>query len=728
MRRFTCFSLFLLVGAAIGVAAEPATDLLIADFEGTDYGPWRATGTAFGAGPAQGTLPNQMPVSGYEGKGLVNSFAGGDAAIGTLTSPAFTIERPFLRFLIGGGMHPGETCLNLLRDGQVVRTATGPNDRPGGTEQLSWFTWDVADLVGQTATLEIVDRHTGGWGHINVDQIVQTVKPRGTVLRVRQRIVDKDYLSFQIGAQADPRSALALYVDGVEFCRTSATPKSRGHWISWNVAKLQGRSVELHSLEVDTSSATPALVETAVFESQPRGLLMVFDQPYHELYRPQFHFSAQRNWLNDPNGLVFHEGEYHLFFQHNPAGTQWGNMTWGHAVSPDLVHWKQLEHALLPDKQGTMFSGSAVVDWRNTSGLGADNVPPLIALYTAAGGTSPESQGQPFTQGLAYSRDRGRTWTKFEKNPVLGQIVGGNRDPKVVWHEPSQRWVMALYLDKSDFALFASQDLKSWTRLCDVAIPGASECPDFFELPVDGKAGDTRWVFWGANGRYLLGRFDGRTFQSESEPLASLFGANDYAAQTYSDIPASDGRRIQIAWMAGGRYPAMPFNQQMTFPRELTLRTTPSGVRLHMWPVREISLLRGERRAWRDLALTPGQEVLAVPPGELWDGSFEIDCGAAKFVTFSIRGEAIRYDVEQGVLTCLGRTAAVPRTAGRLRLRILVDRTSLEIFAAEGLVTMCSCFLPDPFDRSFELSVEGGPARLVLGELFELRSAWKGDS
>ena len=201
---------------------------------------------------------------------------------------------------------------------------------------------------------------------------------------------------------------------------------------------------------------------------------------YHEAGRPQFHFTAQTGWLNDPNGLVYFDGEYHLFFQfvtqldgHDDA------KLWGHAVSTDLVHWHQLENALEPDTLGAMWSGSAVIDWDNTSGFGSPGHPPLVALYTAAGGRSPQSKGHSATQCLAYSTDRGRTLTKYAGNPVLPHIAGENRDPKVVWYAPTRHWIMALYVDGDQFGLFSSPDLKAWTQIQTLTIPGCIECPDF---------------------------------------------------------------------------------------------------------------------------------------------------------------------------------------------------------------------------------------------------------
>ncbi|MCX7031231.1 MAG: glycoside hydrolase family 32 protein, partial [Spirochaetes bacterium] len=200
-------------------------------------------------------------------------------------------------------------------------------------------------------------------------------------------------------------------------------------------------------------------------------------EPYRELLRPQFHFTARANWINDPNGLVFQDGEYHLFFQRNPTGIKWGNIHWGHAVSRDLVHWEQLADALAPDEFGAMWSGSAVVDWKNTSGLGTGRQPPIVAIYTA---TKPWA-GKRAVQCIAASNDRGRTLVKSRGNPVLPRVAAVNRDPKVIWHESTGSWIMALFLRGCDFALFRSPNLREWERVDNVSMPRTGECPDFFE-------------------------------------------------------------------------------------------------------------------------------------------------------------------------------------------------------------------------------------------------------
>ena len=452
-------------------------------------------------------------------------------------------------------------------------------------------------------------------------------------------------------------------------------------------------------------------------------------EPYRETYRPQFHFSAKKDRMSDPNGLVYYKGEYHLFFQHNSISNMRDNApkelwpdSWGHAVSTDLVHWKQLEHALVPDDYGWIWSGSAVVDWNNTTGLKQGDEETIVAIYTHGGFGLPPN---PCVQAIHYSNDRGRTWTRYENNPILGYIVGENRDPKVIWHKPTQKWVMSLYLDGNEFALFSSPNLKEWTRLCDIHIPDTSECPDFFELPVNGSAENTKWVAWGANGNHYIGAFDGHNFHAESGVLRAEFGNNFYAAQTWSDIPESDGRRIQIAWMNGGEYPDMLFSQQMSFPCELTLRTTPEGVRLCRQPVREIETLRQQEYLWKDEALKPGENLLSDISGDLFDIRAEIELGDATEVGFTVRAEKIQYSVAKRQLSCLGRSVCLAPIDNRIQLQILVDRTSIEVFGNAGRVSMSSCFVRDPEQEGLGLYAAGGAASVVSMKVYELCSVWR---
>lgn len=706
------------VAMGLGLAwAANAQDLVIADFEGADYGAWKVAGAAFGAGPARGTLPNQMPVDGFKGSGLVNSFNGGDDAKGRLTSPPLQIERRYLQFLIGGGGREGKTCMNLLLDGKVVRTATGTNTQPGGSERLQPAQWDVTEFAGKSVTLEIVDDATGGWGHINVDQIVQSDQRLDVPIVLkdvsRDILLKQPVLNFPVKNGA-PKKWMTLLVDGKELHRfdIELADCEPDWWAFFDAVPLRGKAVTVKVDKLaDTSKGLSSIDQTA----QIKGAKDI----YHEDLRPQFHFTSRHGWLNDPNGLVYYEGEYHLFYQHNPYGWGWGNMHWGHAVSKDLVHWKELPVALYPDEHGTMFSGSAVVDWNNTAGFQSGKAPALVAMFTAA--------GKPFTQGLAYSNDRGRTWTKYEKNPVLGHIVHENRDPKVVWYAPENKWVMSLYLDHNDFAIFGSTDLKRWEKLSDFKLEGDAECPNFFPLPLDGQGGNQRWVFFGANGVYSVGTFDGKKFSPEGSPQRLHNGNCWYASQVFSDIPTKDGRCILIPW---GRLPngeifrGESFNQMMGLPVELTLVSGESGPSLEVRPVRELKSLRGRAHKIKPQPITPQANPLAGISGDLFEIEAELQLGSAKELTFTLRGVPLTYDPAQQQLSCLGQHCKLSPRDGKIALHIFVDRRSVDVFGGNGRLYMPMASAITPTERSLELSAKGGPGRILSLKVYELKSAW----
>ncbi len=528
----------------------------------------------------------------------------------------------------------------------------------------------------------------------------------------RELVIDQPYLHLPFDADAPGRS-MRIY-DGDQVVRRAQWQLAEGvpdFWLYTEVRDYMGRTlrVEVDELPPD-STALEALTLADTVPGQDEDL-------YEEAYRPQFHFTAARGWLNDPNGMVYYDGEYHLFFQHNPYSVNWGNMTWGHAVSEDMIHWRQQDAAIHPDELGAIWSGGGVVDFDNTTGWATDDHVPIIAFYTSA--------GQPFTQSMAYSTDRGRTMIKYENNPIIGNIEGSNRDPNVFWHEPSRQWIMSLWISSDRFDLFGSANMREWTPLSELEFPGGYECPDMFELPVDGDPDNTRWVFWEGAGKYLIGGFDGKVFEPESEVLHSTFGSNDYAAQTFTNMPEGDDRRVQISWMRGGNFPGMPFNQQMTVPRELTLRTTSEGIRLFIEPVEEIKTLRQAKHQWAGLTVGDDDITLDGVEGDLFDIEIEFDLGDAQAVGLKIRDRQIEYAVAGEQLTSLGDNARLPADDNRIRLRILVDRTSVEVFANDGRVQIATSFVPDENMRDIAVYATGGQAEVISLNVWELRSIYE---
>ena len=466
----------------------------------------------------------------------------------------------------------------------------------------------------------------------------------------------------------------------------------------------------------------PALVATLMAAVFP--LLAVGDEPL----RPRYHFTPPQNFMNDPNGLVFLDGEYHLFYQHNPQGDKWGHMSWGHAVSRDLLHWEHLPLALAEENGIMIFSGSAVADPANTSGLcGASGPACLIAIYT---GHTEQKQ----TQNLAFSHDRGRTWKKYEGNPVIDLSRGDHRDPKVFWHEPTKRWVMVTVLAGARrVRLLASTDLKHWETLSDFgpegSTGGAWECPDLFELPIEGEAREKRWVLdvdlnpggrvGGSGAQYFVGRFDGRRFVNENPDDVTLwvdYGKDFYASQSFEGIPSSDGRRVWIGWMSNWIYadvePTAPWRGVQSLPRELTLRRTLSGVRLVQSPIREVTSMRSSSapRRLEGRGPLPGAAdiELEVIPGPWSQVGVRLSNAAAEEVLIGVKAEPLEVFVDRRKSRATPLHDAFPERHagsvrwrdGRVTLRVIFDRTTLEVFANGGERVISDRVYPtQPFDQ-----------------------------
>lgn len=538
----------------------------------------------------------------------------------------------------------------------------------------------------------------------------------GTVGATRKLILSKKYLNFPVTTGATQR-LISLIIGGevVREFEIELAPAEPHFWLFLDISEFRG---EKAALRIDKLPPTQRKAFNSIFQADT---FPGEEHLYKETLRPQFHFSPRRGWNNDPNGMVYYDGEYHLFYQHNPYGWRWGNMTWGHAVSTDLVHWTELGDAIHPDRLGTIFSGSAVVDLHNTTGFQTGDEKVLVCIYTSAGGTNRMSEGQPFTQSLAYSTDRGRTLTKYEDNPVQGHINGGNRDPKVIWHEPTSQWVIVLYLDDQRMGFFTSKDLKSWQFQSELRC--FHECPELFQLPVDGDQNNKKWVLYGGSGDYFIGEFNGRQYTPETSAIRYNYGDCFYASQTFNNVAQEDGRRIQIAW-GQVSHPGMPFNQMMTFPVELTLRNTDDGVRMFAYPVKEIESIRENKHSWNDVILKPRTNLLSGIEGELFDIHAEFALGDAKEFGFLIRGIPVVYNVERRELRCKKQKAPLKPVDGTIRLRILVDRTSIEIFGNDGSIYMPVAAIPPREKKSIAVFTRGGNTKVNELGVYALKSIW----
>ncbi len=397
-------------------------------------------------------------------------------------------------------------------------------------------------------------------------------------------------------------------------------------------------------------------------------------------------------------------------------------MHWGHAVSKDLIHWEEIGDVLYPDELGTMFSGTATIDVNNTAGFQMGGKPPIIAAYTA----HKSNQGDAIqTQCIAYSNDNGRTFTKYEGNPVIDSKKVWNsrntRDPKVFWHEPTNKWVMVLF-EKDGHSFYNSDNLKDWTYLSHLV--GFWECPELFELPIDGNKYNTKWVIYGASGTYMLGDFDGREFKVTSGKHKYVSGQL-YAAQTYNNIPEEDGRRIQFAWGRGMTHGGkMPFGQMMLFPTELTLKSTPTGVRMFNNPIQEIKNLHSKSYRWEDLDRESANEKLKSIEGDLFHIKMKVTIVDGTQFQFHFNGNSVaKYDMNYNLLNGVFYEG-LNVTSGGIELEMLIDKTSVEIFADGGVFTVVE-ELPAPENqRGLEFGPGWSPLEISFLEVHELKSIW----
>jgi fructan beta-fructosidase len=483
-------------------------------------------------------------------------------------------------------------------------------------------------------------------------------------------------------------------------------------------------------------------------------------------WRPKIHFAPQKNWTNDPNGLVYHEGEWHLFFQYNPEGDKWGNMSWGHAVSTDLMNWEELPVAISQDS-AWIFSGCVVIDKNNTAGFGKNA---MVAIYTA------DYHGKKENQHLAFSTDKGRSWTKYFYNPIIphpqnstsgSKEIKDFRDPNVIWHEPSKKWILTVALPKEfKVQFYGSKNLKDWSFLSEFGNQGDLnkiwECPALIELPVENstisKSKPSNYVLLISSSgptpdyvgmQYFVGKFDGITFKNLNSTDTKLY--LDYGRDYYAAIPfhnAPDNRKITLGWMSSWQYaeqiPTSPYRGQMTLPREIALKNTSEGLRIIQKPVNEVL----ESKFWTPVMQMEETMIEGDDDGMIWRNQsdvfkMEVEIEPLDAKEFGIKilqkpnsllETVLSYNVDNQQLnfnrinsgqyvsgefhTVHGGNLKLDR--GRLKLLIIVDKSSVEVFANDGELTMTNLVFPVKDSSDWRFFANNGKIKVKSVKVWEM--------
>ena len=572
--------------------------------------------------------------------------------------------------------------------------------------------------------------------------ILMMACPQADKLGYTRTFEAKDkYLLIPIEDQAD-ENTVQMYVEGNpigEPMTIRIAQNKIDYWVPIDIESYKGKRVTLtFSVGKNADKGLDKIKQSAKYSFE-----------YNETYRPLYHFTPQYGWMNDPNGMVYADGTYHLFYQYNPYGARWGNMHWGHAISKDLVNWEYQPTAIAPDKLGAIFSGSAVIDHDNTAGFGKGS---MIAIFTSAGDRQ--------TQSIAYSLDGGKTFTKYEGNPVLSDAnIIDFRDPKVFWHAPSKQWVMSLATTQT-ITFYGSKNLKEWTRLSEFGEGlgghgGVWECPDLFSLTYEGK---TKWVLFvsinpgGPNGgsatQYFIGDFDGKTFTPDAMnyPLWLDYGRDNYAGVTWSNVPAADGRRLFIGWMSNWDYaneiPTVNFRSAMTVARTLRLAHNGEHLVVASEPVKELESLRTEPLSLADKTtsdtvtfenLLPNNQgayelTFTVTPNDTDSFSFSIENTKGEVLTylFNIANKTLSVDRTKSNVAFNANFAETlikaPLTAKKsYTVRLLVDKASTELFVNNGEVVQTNTVFPSEVYNTLRFKTEKGTLNLNDITVYKLK-------
>lgn len=479
---------------------------------------------------------------------------------------------------------------------------------------------------------------------------------------------------------------------------------------------------------------------------------------YQEKYRPRIHFSPEAHWMNDPNGMVYYKGEYHLFYQYYPDSTVWGPMHWGHAISKDLLHWQHLPIALYPDSIGYIFSGSVVVDKTNSSGFQKGIESPLVAIFTYHNITGEKSGKNDFqTQGIAYSNDKGRTWIKYAGNPVLKNPgIKDFRDPKVMWYAPTHKWIMTMAAG-NEIRFYQSKDLKNWNFSGSFGKDqgdhgGVWECPDLMNIATGPNS--SKWVLLvsigngapngGSGTQYFIGEFDGNTFHNDNPKDTRLwvdYGKDDYAGVTWSNT--HDNRHLFLGWMSNWQYaqqvPTQPWRSSMTIPRELQLKQTTAGIRLISKPISELTRLRKETNPItlqenKSYTLTQNELLISFPITEVENPLpvIQLRNTNGEMIEIGYDAKKTEFYIDRTHMKHQEFSASFPgiHTAPRqskdrmITLHLFIDQSSVEVFADNGSVVMTDLFFPEKLFTEFSIKSTSHSTIPVKAVQYSLRSIW----
>lgn len=735
--------IILSVAACCTVMAESKLPFINSDFESGDLTNWIVDGTAFARNPFQrsGDKKDQRLHGSMQGDYCANSSVHGDYHIGSLTSTAFIITRDYLTFRIAGGVEK-DTRVELIIEGEPVKDCSGIEN---WILKSNYF--DLSEWRGQSAQIRIIDEVEAPWGHIIADDFQLTdTRPNFLAWDQHERTftVSKKHLVLPIHNL--PETVERGFRDRRDWLEVKGSPVQllvdskpiRHYW-----AKLAENTAATHwyaSLSLEDFEGKEVTVRSwrsteAGFDLIRQSNTIPGEEHFHkEAFRPKFHFTQKTGFNNDPNGMVYHEGIWHYFWQHNPMKKTMGNQTWGHATSTDLLHWTQHKGALFPYTNGDhyMFSGSGTVDKQNTAGFG-ENAIVLFFTNTSVG------------ECIAYSNDGGKSFQRYENNPIItfdkhgtsGKPFHVGRDPKVIWYaydaadtplnetaaKLDGHWVMLVYdftngKENQSGRFYSSVDMKHWEHQSDLF--GYFECMELFELPVDGDEINTRWVIYSGDAKYAVGDFDGKTFTPEHEGKYRLHYGTYYASQTFDNAPG--GRKIQVGWNTSRAAPEAPYAGHHSFPHNLTLHEEAGGIRMRANPIEEIKELRVRSHHLENVKFTDSTPAILPLNSNTFDLTLEFEPGDTEQVILNIPGTHIRYKPKEQMIE--HREIPLKLIDGRVKIRVLVDVCLYEIVGNDGRVYVS---LPRDYKQKIseiKLEARGGTAKLNQLKVHELKSIW----